>query len=37
MIVRNEGSTEATVTAIYFAPQGAALRIDQQASRYCAF
>ena len=29
MLAKNEGSTEATVTATYFAPPGAALRIDQ--------
>ena len=31
MLAKNEGSTEATVTATYFAPPGAALRIDQPA------
>src|SRR5437667_8549795 len=29
MLAKNEGSTEATVTATYFAPPRAALRIDQ--------
>jgi len=29
MLAKNEGSTEATVTATYFAPPGAALRIDR--------
>ena len=29
MLAKNEGATEATVTATYFAPPGAALRIDQ--------
>jgi len=29
MLARNEGTTEATVTATYFAPPRAALRIDQ--------
>jgi hypothetical protein len=29
MLAKNEGSTETTVTATYFAPPGAALRIDQ--------
>lgn len=29
MLARNEGSVEATVTATYIAPAGAALRIDQ--------
>jgi len=29
MLAKNEGSREATVTATYFAPPGAALRIDQ--------
>jgi hypothetical protein len=29
MLAKNEGSAEATVTATYFAPPGAALRIDQ--------
>ena len=29
MLARNEGSIEATVTATYFAPPGAALRIDR--------
>lgn len=29
MLAKNEGSTEATVTATYFAPPGAALRIDK--------
>ena len=31
MLAKNEGSIEATVTATYFAPPGAALRIDQPA------
>ena len=31
MLAKNEGATEATVTATYFAPPGAALRIDQPA------
>jgi hypothetical protein len=31
MLARNEGAIEATVTATYFAPPGAALRIDQPA------
>jgi hypothetical protein len=31
MLAKNEGSIEATVTATYFAPPGAALRIDQDA------
>jgi hypothetical protein len=31
MLAKNEGSTEATVTATYFAPPGAALRIDRPA------
>jgi hypothetical protein len=31
MLAKNEGSTEATVSATYFAPPGAALRIDQPA------
>jgi hypothetical protein len=31
MLAKNEGSTEATVTATYFAPPGAALRIDKPA------
>ena len=31
MLAKNEGSTEATVTATYFAPPGAPLRIDQPA------
>jgi len=29
MLAKNEGSIEATVTATYFAPPGAALRIDK--------
>jgi hypothetical protein len=29
MLAKNEGATEATITATYFAPPGAALRIDQ--------
>lgn len=29
MLARNEGTVDATVTATYFAPPGAALRIDQ--------
>ena len=29
MLAKNEGSTDATVTATYFAPPGAALRIDR--------
>ena len=29
MLARNEGTTDATVTATYFAPPGAALRIDK--------
>jgi hypothetical protein len=29
MLAKNEGATEATVTATYFAPPGAALRIDK--------
>ena len=29
MLAKNEGTTEATLTATYFAPPGAALRIDQ--------
>jgi hypothetical protein len=29
MLAKNEGATETTVTATYFAPPGAALRIDQ--------
>lgn len=29
MLAKNEGTTEATVSATYFAPPGAALRIDQ--------
>ena len=31
MLAKNEGAGEATVTATYFAPPGAALRIDQPA------
>lgn len=31
MLAKNEGSIDATVTATYFAPPGAALRIDQPA------
>jgi hypothetical protein len=31
MLARNEGTVEATVSATYFAPPGAALRIDQSA------
>jgi hypothetical protein len=31
MLAKNEGTIEATVTATYFAPPGAALRIDQPA------
>jgi hypothetical protein len=31
MLAKNEGAIEATVTATYFAPPGAALRIDQPA------
>jgi hypothetical protein len=31
MLAKNEGSIESTVTATYFAPPGAALRIDQPA------
>lgn len=31
MLARNEGTTDAAVTATYFAPKGAALRIDKPA------
>ncbi|HEY0528935.1 MAG TPA: hypothetical protein VGD02_08900 [Gemmatimonadaceae bacterium] len=31
MLARNEGTVDATVSAVYFAPPGAALRIDQPA------
>jgi hypothetical protein len=29
MLAKNEGSAEATVTATYFAPPGAAVRVDR--------
>jgi hypothetical protein len=31
MLARNEGTVETTISAVYFAPPGAALRIDQSA------
>jgi len=36
-IARNEGAVEATTVATYFAPKGAATRIDEPAPGNCAF